>query len=122
MGLEGFNGVFFYSFGLGEALAIIEVDKVGGSVILTPLSAFGAVSGEVPHFSALEAGVRRVSCSCRVALEVTLWAIPLVAVGILPSSEVVPSIISSVVPSSRRPVPVYVHRDRGVVHPARSVG
>ena len=55
--MEDFNRVFFHSLRFGEALAIIEVDEVGGPVVLTPLSAFGAVSGEVPYFSALETGV-----------------------------------------------------------------
>ncbi len=115
--MENFNGVFFYNLRFGEALAVVEVDEVGGSVVLTPLSAFGAVSGEMPHFSALEAGVRRVPCGGRVALEVALWAIPLVAVGVLSSSEVISSIVSPVVPSGWCPVPIYVHWDQGVVHP-----
>jgi len=55
--LEGFNGVFFCNFSFGEALVIVEVDEVGGSVVLTSLSAFRAISGEVSYFSALEAGI-----------------------------------------------------------------
>ncbi len=55
MGLEGFDGVFFDGFCFGESLAIVEVDEVGGSVVLASLSALGAVPGEVSYFSALEA-------------------------------------------------------------------
>ena len=62
-----------------------------------------------------------VSCSGRVALEVVLRAIPLISVGVLSSAEVVASIVSSVVPSCWCPVPIYVHRDRSVVHPTRGV-
>ena len=57
MGLEGFDGVLFDGFHLGESLAIVEVDEIGGSVVLTPLSAFRTVSGEVSYFSTLEACV-----------------------------------------------------------------
>ena len=89
---------------------------------MASLSTFGAVPGEVSHFSTLEAGVRRVSRSGRIALEVVLWAIPLVAVRVLPSAEVVAPVVSSVVSSRWCPVPVYVHGDRGVVHPSRCVG
>src|SRR6266403_2321166 len=109
--------VFFYNLRFREALAIVEVDEVGGAVVLTPLSAFGTVSGKMPHFPALEAGVRRVPCGGHVALEVALWVIPLVAVGVLLSSEVISSIISPVVPLGWCPVPIYVHWDWGVVHP-----
>ena len=56
--MEYFNGVFFDGFHFGESLAIVEVDEVGGLVVLAPLSTFRAVSGEMPHLSALEAGVR----------------------------------------------------------------
>ena len=55
--MEEFNGVFFYNFCFWEALAIVEVDEVGSSIVLTSLSAFRAVSGEVSYFSALETGV-----------------------------------------------------------------
>ena len=54
-------------------------------------------------------------------MEVVLRAIPLVPIGILSSSEVVTSIVSSVVPLGRCPIPVDVHRDGGIVHPARGV-
>ena len=54
-------------------------------------------------------------------MEVALWAIPLIAVGVLSSSEVIPSIVSSVVPSSWCSIPIDVHRNRGVIHPARGV-
>ncbi len=119
--MKGFDGVFFHRFYLGESLAIVEVDEISGPIVLTPLPAFGAVSGEMPHFSALEAGVRRIPRGGCIALEVALWAIPLVAVRVLLSSEVVSSVISPVVPSGRCPVPIYVHWDRGVVHPSGSV-
>jgi len=55
-------------------------------------------------------------------LEVILWSIPLVAVGVLSSSEVVSSVVPPVVPSGRCPIPVYVHWDRGVIHPTQSIG
>ena len=55
-------------------------------------------------------------------MEVVLRAIPLVPVGVLSSPEVVASVVSSVVSSSWCPVPVDIHRDRGIVHPARGVG
>ena len=57
MSLEGFDGVLFDGFHFGKSLAIVEVDKIGGSVVLTSLSAFRAVSGEVSYFSALETGI-----------------------------------------------------------------
>ena len=119
--MEDFNGVLFDGFCFGEALAVIKVDEVGGLVVLAPLSAFGAVSGEVSHFSALEAGVRRVSHSGCIALEVALRAIPLVVVGVLSSVEVIASVVSSIVSSGWGPVPIYVHRDWGIVHPTRGV-
>ena len=56
--MEDFNRVFFYSLCFREALAIVEVDEVGGPVVLTSLSAFRAVSGEMSYFSALETGIR----------------------------------------------------------------
>ena len=121
MGLEGFDGVLFNSFCLGESLAIVEVDEVGGPIILASLSTFRTVPGKVPYFSALETGIRLVSCGRRVALEVILRAVSLIAVGILSPAEVIASIISSVVPSRWCPVPVYVHGDRGVIHPSRGV-
>ena len=55
-------------------------------------------------------------------MEVVLQAIPLVPVGVLSSPEVVASVVSSVVSSSWCPVPVDIHRDRGIVHPARGIG
>ncbi len=57
MGLEGFDGVFFSSFGLDKTLIVIEVDEVGRSIILAPLAAFWAVPSEVSYFSTLETGV-----------------------------------------------------------------
>ncbi len=121
MGLKGFDGVFFDGLCFGETLAVVKVDEIGGSVVLSSLSAFGAVSSEMSYFSALEACVRCVSRGSRVALEVALGSIPLVAIGVLTSSEVVSSVVSSVVPSGWCPVPIYVHRDRGVVHPSGCV-
>ena len=102
-------------------MVVVKVDEIGGTVVLTSLSTFGTVSGEVPYFSTLEAGVRLVSRSGRVALEIALRSISLIAVGVLSSAEVVASVTSSVVSSRWCPVPVYVHRDRGVVHPAWGV-
>ena len=80
-----------------------------------------AVSGEVSYFSALEAGVRLVSCGGRVALEVALRAVSLIAVRILPSAEVIAPVVPSVISSRWCPVPVYVHGDRGVIHPSWGV-
>ena len=100
---------------------VVEVDQVGGSIVLASLSAFGAVSSEVSHFSALEASVRGVSCGGRVALEVILWSIPLVAVGVLSSSEVIASVIPPIISPGRGSVSVYIHGDRGVIHPSGSV-
>ena len=119
--MKGFDGVFFSGFCFGESLAIVKVDEVGGSVVLASLSMFGTVSGKVSYFSALEAGVRLVSCSGCVALEVALRSISLIAVGVLSSAEVIASIVSSVVSSRWCPVPVYIHGNRGVIHPARGI-
>ena len=119
--MEGFNGVFFKGFHLGESLAIIEVDEISSSVVLTSLSAFRAIPGEVSYFSALETGVRLVCCGSCIALEATLRSVPLIAIGVLPSAEVVASIVSSVVSPSRRPVPIYIHGNWSVIHPARGV-
>jgi len=58
LGLEGFDGVFFDGFCFWETLTVVEVDEVGGLVVLASLSAFRAVPSEVSYFSALEAGVR----------------------------------------------------------------
>ena len=90
-------------------------------VVLAIWSTFWTVSGEVPHFSALEAGIRGVPCGGRIALEVALWAVPLVAVRVLSSAEVIASVVSSVVSSGRCPVSVYIHGDRSVIHPSRSI-
>ena len=62
-----------------------------------------------------------VPCGCRISLKVVLWAIPLIAIGVLPSSEVVASIVSPVVSLSWCPVPVDIHWDRSVIHPSQSV-
>ncbi len=121
MGLEGFDRVFFDRFRFRESLVVVEVDQVGGPIVLASLSAFGAVPSEVSYFSALETGVRLVPCSGRVALEVTLRTVPLIAVGVLSSAEVIASVISSVVPSGWCPVSVYIHGDWGVIHPSWSI-
>ncbi len=119
--MKGFDGVFFGGLRFRESLGIIEVDEVGGSIVLASLSTFGTVPGEVPYFSALETGIRLVSCGGCVALEVTLRSVPLIAVGVLPSAEVIASVVSSVVSSRRRPISVYVHGNGGVVHPTRGI-
>ena len=119
--MEEFNGVFFYGLGFWKALAIVEVDKVGRSVILASLSVFGAVSGEVSYFSALETGVRLVSRGGRIALEVALRAVSLIAVRVLSSAEVVASVVPSVVSSSWCSVPIYVHWNWGIIHPTGSI-
>jgi len=121
LGLEGFDGIFFEGFCFREPLIIVEVDKVGGSIILGSLSAFGAVPGEVSYFSTLKTGVRLISCGGRVALEVILLTVPLIAIGILSSAEVIAPIVSSIVPAGWRFVPVYIHGDRSVIHPSWSV-
>ncbi len=121
MGLKGFDRIFFDGFCFRESLAIVEVDKVGSPIVLVSLSAFGAVPSEVSYFSALETGVGLVSCGGRVALEVTLRTIPLVAVGVLSSAEVIASVVSSVVSSGWCSVSVYIHGDRSVIHPSRSI-
>ncbi len=121
MCLKDLDGVFFYGFCFWEALVVVEVDEVGGSIVLASLSAFRAVPSEVSYLSALEAGVGGVPGGGCVALVVILGAVSLVSVRILSSSEVVASVVSSVVPASWSSVPVDVHGDRGVVHPARSV-
>ena len=121
MGLEGFDGVFFSSVGFGEVLVVVEVDEVGRSIILASLVALWAIPSEVSYFSALEACVRRVSHCGRVALEVVLRVVPLISVGVLSSAEVIPSVVPSVVPSGWCPVPVYVHRNWGIVHPSGSI-
>jgi len=120
--LKGFDGVFFGGVDFEESLTVVEIDEIGRSVVLSALAAFRAVSGEMSYFSALEAGVRRVSCGSRVALEVVLWAVSLISIRVLPSAEVVPSVVSSVIPSGWCPIPIYVHGDWGVIHPAGSVG
>jgi len=119
--LKGLDGVFLYGFCFREALVVVEVDEIGGSIVLASLSAFRAVSGEVPHFSTLEAGVGGVPGGGHVALIVILGAVSLVSVRILLSPEVVASVVPSVVPTGWSSVPVDVHGDQGVVHPSRSI-
>ena len=118
MGLKSFDRIFFDRFGFRESLVVVEVDQVGGPIVLASLSAFGAVPSEVSYFSALETGVRLVPCSGRVALEVTLRTVPLIAVGVLLSAEVIASVISSVISSCWRSIPIYVHGNWSVVHPS----
>ncbi len=119
--MEEFNGVLFYSLRFWETLAVIEVNEVGCSIVLSSLSVFGTVSGEVSYFSALEAGIQGVSGGGRVALEVILWAVSLVPVRVLLSSEVIPLVIPLVVSLGWGPVPVYIHGNWGIVHPTGSV-
>ena len=119
--MEEFNGVLFYNFCFWEALAIVEVDEVGCSIVLSSLLAFGAVPGEVSYFSTLKTSVRRVSRSSCIALEVILWSISLVVIGVLSSSEVIASVIPSIVSSGWSSILIYIHGDGGVVHPSRGV-
>ncbi len=122
MGLEDFDGILFDSVGFGEALIVIEIDKVSCSIVLSSLVAFRAVPSKVSHFSALETGIGRVCRGGCIALEVVLWLVSLVAVRVLSSSEVIASIVSSIVPSSRGPVPIDIHGDQSVIHPSWGVG
>ena len=55
--MEGFDGVFLDGFYVREALTVVEVDEVGGSVVLASLSAFRTVSGKVSYFPTLEASI-----------------------------------------------------------------
>ena len=55
-------------------------------------------------------------------MEVVLQTVSLVSVRILPSAEVVSSIVSPVVSSGWCPVPIYVHWNWGVVHPTGGIG
>ncbi len=121
MGLEGFDGVFFGNLGFREGLVVIEVDEVGCPVVLASLAALWAVSCEMPYFSALEACVRRVSCGGCVALKVVLRVVSQIPIGVLSSSEVVPAVVPSVIPLGWRSVPVYIHRDWGIIHPSRGI-
>ena len=54
-------------------------------------------------------------------MEVVLWAVSLIPVGVLPSTEVIASVVSSIVPSGWCSIPVDVHWDRSVVHPLGSI-
>ena len=74
------------------------------------------------YLPALEAGIGRVSSSGGVSLEVILGSIPLVPIGVLPSVEVIAPVIPSVVSSGRRPIPIDIHWNGGVVHPPRGIG
>ena len=121
MGLEDFDGILFDGVGFREALIVVKIDKVSCPIILSSLVTFRAVPSKVSHFSALETGVGRVSCGSRVALEVTLWAASLVAVRVLSPPVVIASIVPSVASSRWCPVSIYIHGDRGVVHPTRGV-
>jgi len=121
LGLEGFDGVFFDIVDFGDSLIVVEVNEVSCPVVLSSLSAFRAVSGKVSYFSTLEAGVRCVPCGGRVALEV-IRTVSLVSIGVLSSAEVISSIVPPIVPSGWCSVPVYVHRNWGVIHPSRGIG
>ena len=55
-------------------------------------------------------------------MEVVLRAVSLIPVGVLPSTEVIASVVSSVIPSGWCPIPIDVHWNGGVVHPSRSIG
>jgi len=70
----------------------------------------------------LKAGIGRVPRSSGVSLEVVLWTISLIPVGVLSSSEVIASVISSVIPSGWRSISVDIHQDWSVIHPSRGVG
>ena len=86
-------------------------------VVLTIWAVFRTVPGKVPYFSTLETGIGRVVRGGGISLEIVLWAISLISVGVLPSAKVIASVVSLVVPLSWRPVPVNIHWDGGVVHP-----
>jgi len=58
LGLEGFDGILFYSVGLSEGLVIVKVDEVGCSIVLASLVALWAVSSEVSYFSTLKASIQ----------------------------------------------------------------
>ncbi len=96
MGLEDFDGVFFDGVGFREALIVVKIDEVSRSIILSPLAAFWAVSGKV--------------------------SVPLVAVRVLSSSEVIAPIVSSIVPLSWSSVPIDIHGDQSVIHPSQGIG
>ncbi len=49
-------------------------------------------------------------------------AVSLIPVGVLPSTEVIASVVSSVIPLGRCPIPIDVHWNGGVVHPLRGIG
>ena len=50
-----------------------------------------------------------------------MWAIPLISIGVLLPSEVIASVVPSVVSSGWCPVSIDVHRDGRVVHPSRGI-
>ena len=120
--MEGFDGVLFHGLGFGEHLVVVEVNEISHSIVLASLATFRAIPSKVSYFSALEACVRRISCGGRITLEVILRAVSLISVGILPSSEVISSVVPSVVSPGWCPVSVDIHRDQGVIHPSRGVG
>ena len=102
VGLDIFNWVVFTGF-RSEVLLIvfIEIDKIG---VVTPLP-HGAVSGEMPLLSALEAS------SIGIAAR---WSL----CGCCPSSS---DSSAATAPSGCTSV-VYVHWDRLIVHPLWGVG
>jgi len=123
--LEGFNWVFFNDVGIGITLIVVEIDQVGCPIILITLVAFWAVSGEVSYFSTLEAGVQGIPSGGSVPLRVVLGSVPLIAVRVPLSMEVIALIVSlaMVIPLSVVwcSVLINVHGDRGVIHPSWSV-
>ncbi len=119
MGLEDFDWVFFIS--VSEVLVVVEVNQVGRSIVLAIWATFWTISGKMPHFSTLEAGIGRVSYSSGVPLEVVLWVVSLISVGVLSSLEVIASVVSSVVSSGRRSIPVNIHWNWSVIHPSRGI-
>ena len=72
MCLENFDGVFFIGISIDEVLIVVEVNQVGRLVVLAVWATFWTVPGEVSYFSALEAGIGRVSSSGSIPLEVIL--------------------------------------------------
>ena len=73
------------------------------------------------YLPALEAGIGRVSSSSGIPLEVVQVSIPLVPIGVLPSVEVIASVVPSVVPPGWRSILVNIHWDGGVIHPSRGI-
>ncbi len=122
--MKGFDWVFLDDIGVGIVLTIVEVDQVGRLIVLIVWTAFQTVSSIVSYFSTLEAGVQQISGSSGISLKVVLRAIALVAVVVPLSSEVIATVVATVVSLSSGwcPVSVNVHGDRGIVHPSWHIG